>query len=280
MKKTPFAQVGYAAALALTAVIFVGQPNDAEARSRRGGGGGAGYSEALTAGVGVVSPGAQGAAVFNPAGLIYNSGFKLQAHVDAYDTSAQVLGEGLRMTYGAGNFAATLGGHYLNASQGIGLDAGLGFYIPSMSTAFGVNWSFPVSQGGAGGAIASGDGTAGILINPTGRFQVGVTGFSLLNAAARSLGGGLAYKISPEFTLLTDMVYGLTGGQITLVPALKVHFAPVQFSLGYAVNLNSGVGTLASALRAGVGFDISNRLQLHFYYNQFRSYHGALQIQL
>lgn len=274
-KRVMIRRVSSVALLFVVAMLSVAQ-KDAEARR----GGGSDFSEALTAGAGVVSPGAQGAAVYNPAGLVYNSRFKLQIHGDAYDTSAQILGEGLRLTYGTGNVAATVGGHYLNPTQGISVDAGLGFYVDAIKTAFGVNWGFPVYQGGSAGAMASSDGSVGILINPTGRFQLGVAGFNLLNTISRNLGGGLAYKISPNLTLLSDVIYFLNGGQIVLVPALKVHFSPAQFSFGYAVNLNSGVGTLASSIRAGVGFDISNRVQLHFYYNQFVSYHGALQIQL
>lgn len=235
----------------------------------------------LSVGAGIASPSyITGLFGENAAGLAYNQTFKIQTHVNAADDQFNPLGYGAGFLAGNGIVG---GGLYAQAGGETGvLSWGLGAAFDSIDLAIGVNGSYALIKNGGSyaGTTNSWGLNAGLIVNPNGKFRVGVNTYGLLNSVD-AVGVGLALDPNQWATLVVDSAYTMGGnGTIELKPGFEIHLAMVRLAAAYGFKAaGPGGSVISDGASGGLGFSLGSHVGLQFYYSQLSKYYGGLTIR-
>lgn len=245
-------------------------------------------SHLLSVGGGISSPSVTSSLVENPAGLAFNQQTKFMAEGAATNSGLNPIGIGGLFFLGNGSVGGGLGvqtynGQGNNAGNITLFNFGISAKVPNMNVAIGAAGSYVISQSGVP-AYPNGttlDSNVGMIVNPDGDVHFGVTAFDVLNGVD-AVGAGVSANASDWATFSVDGIMnpqGETGK--TVKPAMGIHLASFQFTLGYGIGLD---GTDTYWIRRGTAFGMGIQLgmdtHLQFYYNQLALYFLGLTVRL
>jgi hypothetical protein len=234
---------------------------------------------------GIASPSVTTGLVENPAGLHYNRKGKLLFALATPDTDLAPLGLGAGFFGGNGSFGGGLMlqsyiDQGVNSSRGLLLKGGIGFEIPPLNTAFGINAGrLFYEQGGRVASVATTGWLAdlGMIINPKGPGRLGIQFYSPFSGLS-AVGAGYAHDVSQHITLGIDAIYGTGARAMSLKPAFAVNSSGFLFNCAYGFNVVGDQGLIVrDGFSFGLGIPIGSTL-LHFYYSHLAHYYLGLSI--
>lgn len=219
----------------------------------------------LTVGGGVAAPAPSlGLYADNPAGfalttgtVVMGAGYTPSDSMSPIDADAQLL---------FGNGTAGLGVGF----DSIGLNLGGALQISSLSTAIG----FRARN------ITDPSIDLGFLIRPNGSPRFGAQAFGI-NGGIGPLSAGVAWDLGPSATFAVDAGFSTELDGAIVKPGLRFQASALQLMASYGFNLSDpSIAPIRPDLSLGLGFQILQKVLLHYYYSQIDRHYLGLQLAL
>jgi len=247
----------------------------------------ASYQNNISGAGGIVSPSGVTALGENPAGLVYNKKTILSTGVTR-GTSSSTFGYGGGIFTGNGDVGGGVSLTGFNSHSGspgnvLLLNYGIGINLSGGDFAFGVTGTTTLLEKGeieGTGTSTTWCADAGIIINPNGRNQWGISVFQLL-ADVIAVGVGYGTRVGQNATFVVDTVYTKPSSTYLVKPGIKAHWSSFQLELSYGQRvLGSGWTWISSGPTVGAGLSVGNNLALTGYINHIAKVYVGLEARL
>lgn len=239
-------------------------------------GGGAGNNN-IPIGPGISHP--SSTSVFfreNPAGHSLYKGMNLQLMGASNDDTPDVKTAGVGILYGASDFGVSLGatmaddGNSATDEEPVGY-WGLGFHISSISTSIG--FSGMVTKDANDNTVNSEN--VGLLINPGGRFALGVVAYNAFDEVS-AWGLGLNFELNSDWSLSVDAIDHQNSDLMEIWPGFK--YASPKFEFAAGVEINEGGSGDDEDFFISLGIKPWSAFSIQLHYQLIQKYYAGLQI--
>ncbi|HAR43365.1 MAG TPA: hypothetical protein DCS07_12170 [Bdellovibrionales bacterium] len=232
-------------------------------------------AHSLAASAGIALPSSATGVFENPAGLAFNSRFRLT--VQGQFDSPTVLKGGI--LGGNGSVGGALGISKATDKNGqTDGFVGLGVRVPSNLIALGVAAFAPLSS-----AVSDPSFNVGALIGVGNALTLGLLARSI-DKGVDEWGAGLKYQASPATYLVLDSAVDSDFNYIAVQPGILIgsNRASLTLSYGFEADGKSGHGSgqLHEGFSAGAGFKLGSSASCQFYYQHLAELYAAVSFTL
>lgn len=238
--------------------------------------GGAAQHHNIPIGVGISHP--SSTSIFfreNPAGHSLYKGLNLQLMAATADDANDTKTAGVGILYGASDFGLSIGatsaddGDSTTDEDPVGY-WGFGFHLSSIATSIGFSGYVGTDSNDE---TITGE-NIGILVNPGGRFAIGIVAYNAFDDTS-AWGIGFNFGLNSEWSLSVDAIDYDNSDRTDIVPGVKYSSAKFEFAGG--VQINQGGSGDDEDFYVSLGIKPWHLVSLQLHYQLIQKYYAGLQ---